>query len=122
MLDVMEELLAIENQASKILKKSSDKDKIFAEILEMLKKEIDSKINVFFEDEINKYEKKIYLGKKKGYVKLNLEQINLFLIWKKNLKEKRKTGSAIILKSSWRIINEWQGFENKIEDYEIKFI
>ena len=122
MLDVMEELLAIENQASKILKKSSDKDKIFAEILEMLKKEIDSKINVFFEDEINKYEKKIYLGKKKGYVKLNLEQINLFLIWKKNLKEKRKSGLTIILKSSWRIINEWQGFENKIEDYEIKFI
>ena len=65
MLDVMEELLAIENQASKILKKSSDKDKIFAEILEMLKKEIDSKINVFFEDEINKYEKKNLFRQKK---------------------------------------------------------
>ena len=65
MIDVMEELLAIENQASKILKKSSDKDKIFAEILEMLKKEIDSKINVFFEDEINKYEKKNLFRQKK---------------------------------------------------------
>ena len=106
MLDVMEELLAIENQASKILKKSSDKDKIFAEILEMLKKGIDSKINVFFEDEINKYEKKNLFRQKKGYVKLNLERINLCLIWKKNLKEKRKSGLTIILKSSWRIINE----------------
>ena len=65
MIYVMEELLAIENQASKILKKSSDKDKIFAEILEMLKKEIDSKINVFFEDEINKYEKKNLFRQKK---------------------------------------------------------
>ena len=65
MIDVMEELLAIENQASKILKKSSDKDKIFAEILEMLKKEIDSKINVFFEDEINKYEKRNLFRQKK---------------------------------------------------------
>ena len=46
MIDVMEELLAIENQASKILKKSSDKDKIFAEILEMLKKQLPLRLQV----------------------------------------------------------------------------
>lgn len=65
MIDIIEELLAIENQAGKVLKKSSDKEKIFAEILEDLKKEIESKINIFFEDEISKYEKKNSFRQKK---------------------------------------------------------
>ena len=65
MINIIEELLAIENQAGKILKKNSDKNKIFAEILEGLKKEIESKINIFFEDEINKYEKKNSFRQKK---------------------------------------------------------
>lgn len=65
MIDVIEELLAIENQAGKILKKSSDKDKIFAEILEILRKEIETKMNIFFEDEVSKYEKKNLFRQKK---------------------------------------------------------
>ncbi len=65
MTDVIEELLAIENQASEILKKSSNKNKIFAEILETLKKEIESKMNIFFETEISKYEKKNLFRQKK---------------------------------------------------------
>lgn len=65
MTDIIEELLAIESQAGKVLKKSSDKDKIFAEILEMLKKEIESKMNIFFKNEIEKYEKKNLFRQKK---------------------------------------------------------
>ena len=62
---LIEELLAIEDQASKILKKNNDKDKIFFFFLEMSKKEIESKMNVFFEDEINNHEKKILFRQKK---------------------------------------------------------
>ena len=65
MINVIGELIDIEDQASKILKKDNSEEKIFNEIVEMLKKEIELKLNYLVEEEIKKTEKKNLLDQRK---------------------------------------------------------
>lgn len=65
MINVIGELIDIEDKASKILKKEDNREKVFDEILEILEKEIELKIDCFVEKEIKKRTRREIFDQKK---------------------------------------------------------
>lgn len=65
MANVIGELIDIEDKASEILKKNDNREKVFNEILVMLKKEIELKVSYFVEEEIKKCARKKIFDQRK---------------------------------------------------------